>query len=167
MAEEEKQFLREADRWEQELGAYAHLQSRTPQTAAYGLNDSPAALAAWILEKFRDWSDCDGDLETKFTRDELLANITLYWMTETIHSSSRLYFEERKAPLNLAPGERIEVPCAVAHFPKEEPFPPRTLIERGYNVQHWTEMASGGHFAALEEPELLAANLRVFFRQFR
>jgi pimeloyl-ACP methyl ester carboxylesterase len=164
---EEQQFLADADQWEEEFGAYDHIQFRTPQTAAYGLNDSPVALAAWIVEKFRDWSDCDGDLEKRFTWDELLANVTLYWMTATIHSSCRLYFEMRTAPLHLAQGERIEVPCGIAHFPKEAPFPPRTWIERGYNVQHWSEIAAGGHFAAMEEPEALGADIRTFFRRFR
>lgn len=164
---EEEQFLRDADQSAQECGAYHHILSRTPQTVAYGLNDSPAALAAWILEKFRDWSDCSGDLETRFTRDELLANVTLYWMSETIHSSCRLYFEQANAPLHLADGERIQVPCGVARFPKESPFPPRSWIERGYNVQRWTAMASGGHFAAWEEPDALAADVRAFFRGFR
>jgi len=167
LSREEQQFLADANRWEEEFGAYDHIQFRTPQTVAYGLNDSPAALAAWILEKFRDWADCDCDLEKRFTWDELLANVTLYWMSETIHSSCRLYFEMRTAPLHLAPGERIEVPCGIAHLPKEAPFPPRTWIERGYNVQHWTESASGGHFAAMEEPEALAADIREFFRRFR
>jgi hypothetical protein len=88
-------------------------------------------------------------------------------MTETIHSSCRLYFEQRNVPLHLEPGERIGVPCGIAHFPKEAPFPPRTWIERGYNIEHWTEMASGGHFAAMEEPEALAADIRTFFRKFR
>jgi pimeloyl-ACP methyl ester carboxylesterase len=164
---EEQQFLADADQWGEEFGAYDHIQFRTPQTAAYGLNDSPAGLAAWILEKFRDWADCDGDLENRFTWDELLANVTLYWMTETIHSSCRLYFEMRTASLHLAQGERIEVPCGIARLPKEAPFPPRTWIERGYNVQHWTEIPSGGHFAAMEEPEALAADIRTFFRRFR
>jgi pimeloyl-ACP methyl ester carboxylesterase len=164
---EEQQFLADADRWGEECGAYEHIQFRTPQTASYGLNDSPAALAAWILEKFRDWADCDGNLEQRFTWDELLANVTLYWVTETIHPSCRLYFEMRTAPLHLAQGERIEVPCGILRLPKEAPFPPRTWIERGYNVQHWTELASGGHFAAMEEPEALAADLRTFFRRFR
>jgi pimeloyl-ACP methyl ester carboxylesterase len=167
MSEEEKQFLKDMAKWDQEWGAYDHIQVRTPQTVAYGLNDSPAALAAWILEKFRDWADCNGELETRFTRDELLANVTLYWMTETIHSSCRLYFEQTSAVLHLAPGERIDIPCGIAHFPKEAPFPPRSWIERGYNVQHWMEMASGGHFPALEEPEALAESIRTFFRRFR
>jgi len=163
----EEEFFKVIGQWVDERGAYSHVQRTRPQTAAYGLNDSPAGLAAWILEKFREWSDCDGDVYRRFTPDELLANVTLYWMTQTIHSSFRMYFEGRKAPLQFGEGEFIQAPTAIAHFPKELPFPPRTWIERGYNVQHWTEMPRGGHFAAAEEPELLAEDLRVFFRQFR
>lgn len=163
----EEEFLQDASRWYDQHGAYAHVQGTHPQTAAYGLNDSPAALAAWILEKFRDWSDCDGDLYRRFTRDELLSNVTLYWVTETIHSSFRLYYEGRKAPLHFGPGDFVHVPCAIAHFPKEAPFPPRNWVERGYNVQRWTEMPRGGHFAAMEEPELLAEDIHAFFRGFR
>lgn len=162
---EEQQFLADCARWGEEWGAYDHIQIRTPQTVAYGLNDSPAALAAWILEKFRDWADCDGDLEKRFTWDELLANVTLYWMTETIHSSCRLYFES--IPLQLDPGERIAPPLGVAHFAKEAPFPPRTWIERGYNLQHWSDFPSGGHFAAMEEPEVLAGDIHEFFGSLR
>ena len=163
----EEEFFKVAGRWADERGAYAHVQRTRPQTVAYGLNDSPAGLAAWILEKFREWSDCDGDVYRRFTPDELLANVTLYWMTQTIHSSFRLYFEGRKAPLQFGEGEFVRAPTAIAHFPKELPFPPRVWIERGYNVQHWTEMPRGGHFAAAEEPELLAEDLRAFFRRFR
>jgi pimeloyl-ACP methyl ester carboxylesterase len=112
----EQRYLADADQWYVDSGAYAHLQRNTPQTAAYGLNDSPAALAAWIVEKFRDWSDCDGDVERRFSKDELLNNVTLYWITETIHSSCRLYYESKKAPLHFGPGERVRVPCGVAHF---------------------------------------------------
>jgi pimeloyl-ACP methyl ester carboxylesterase len=164
---EEKEFAEAARRWSDEHYAYGHLQGTTPLTAAYGLNDSPAGLAAWIVEKFRDWSDCDGDVYRRFTRDELLTNVTLYWLTETIYSSFRLYYEGRRAPLQFGPGHLVEVPCAIAKFPKESPFPPRGWIERGYNIQSWTEMPRGGHFAASEEPELLAQDIRVFFRRFR
>jgi pimeloyl-ACP methyl ester carboxylesterase len=163
----EEEFLASVVHWSDESGAYAHVQRARPQTAAYGLNDSPAGLAAWILEKFREWSDCDGDLYNRFSPDELLANVTLYWMTETIHSSFRLYFEGRKAPLQFGPGDFVQAPCAIAHFPKELPFPPRAWIERGYNIQHWTDMPQGGHFAAAEEPDLLAEDIRAFFRRFR
>jgi pimeloyl-ACP methyl ester carboxylesterase len=167
LASVEEEFLQSVARWYEESGAYAHVQRTRPQTAAYGLNDSPAGLAAWILEKFREWSDCDGDLYKRFTRDELLANVTLYWMTETIHSSFRLYFEGRKAPLQFGPDDFVRPPCALAHFPKELLFPPREWVGRGYNIQHWTDMPRGGHFAAAEEPELLAEDIRTFFRQFR
>jgi len=167
LAEAECAFLADEDRWHVESGGYSHLQRTTPLTAAYGLNDSPAALAAWIVEKFRDWADCGGDVERRFTKDELLSNVTLYWMTETIHSSCRLYFEGKNAPLHFQQGEKVRVPCAIAFFPREAPFPPRAWIERGYNVQRWTNMASGGHFAAAEEPELLAQDIRAFFRSVR
>lgn len=164
---EEKGFLAEAAEWNDKNGAYAHVQGTRPQTAAYALNDSPAGLAAWILEKFRDWSDCDGDLYRSFTRDELLTNVTLYWMTSTINSSFRLYYENRKAPLHFEQNAFVHPPCAVARFPKEILSPPRTWVERGYNVQRWTDMPRGGHFAAAEEPELLAEDIRAFFRGLR
>src|SRR4029077_6914413 len=163
----EEEFLASAVRWSDESGASAHLQRTRPQTAAYGLNDSPAGLAAWILEKFREWSDCDGDLYNRFSPDQPLANVTLYCMTHTLPSSFRLYFEGRKAPLQFGPGDYVQTPCAIAHFPKELPFPPRAWIERGYNIQHWTDMPQGGHFAAAEEPDLLAEDIRAFFRRFR
>ena len=163
----EQEFLKEKARWFEHNGAYAHLQRTHPQTAAFGLNDSPAALAAWIVEKFRDWSDCNGDIYSRFSRDDLLANVTLYWTTETIHSSFRLYWEVARAPLQLAEGEFASVPCAIAHFRKEAPFPPREWVERGYNVQRWTEMPRGGHFAAAEEPELFAEDVRSFIRGLR
>lgn len=167
LSSEEDAFLQHAVRWSEEHGAYAHLQRTHPQTAAYGLNDSPAALAAWIVEKFRDWSDCDGDVLRRFTRDELLTNVTLYWLTETIHSSFRLYYEIRRAPLHFGPDDFVGVPCAIARFAREDPLPPRAWVERGFNVQRWTEIQRGGHFAAAEEPQLLAEDIRTFFRQFR
>jgi len=163
----EQAFRADQEHWYVENGAYSHIQEMEPQTVAYGLNDSPTALAAWILEKFRDWADCDGDLERRFSKDELLANITLYWMTETIHSSCRLYYETKTAPIEFREGESIRVPCGIAHFPKEAPFPPRQWIERGYNITHWTDMPRGGHFAAAEEPALLAEDIRAFFRPMR
>ena len=131
------------------------------------LNDSPAGLAAWIVEKFRAWSDCSGNVERRFTKDELLTNVSIYWFTQTIHSSCRLYFETRQRPLRFDEGERVTVPCGIAHFPREAPFPPREWVERGYAVTHWSAMERGGHFAAMEEPELLAADIRTFFRALR
>jgi len=153
--------------WYETHGAYAHIQRTHPQTAAIGVNDSPAGLAAWIIEKFHEWADCNGDLLTRFTQDELLTNVTLYWMTQTIASSFRLYMESRLAPLQFKEGEFVTVPTGVVRFPLEDPFPPRRWVERGYNVQRWTEMPRGGHFAAAEEPELLAEDVRLFFRPWR
>ena len=167
VTEQEEQFLQQANRWYEQSGAYWHVQAFEPQTVSYGLNDSPVGLAAWLMEKFRDWADCDGDLWKRFTRDEVLTNITLYWMTQTIHSSCRLYYESLRAPLHFRKQDFVTVPCAIARFPKEEPFPPREWAERGYNVQRWTEMPSGGHFAAMEEPELLVEDIRQFFRFLR
>ncbi len=167
MTAEEKQFQIDEARWLEEKGGYCYVQIAQPQTLAYGLNDSPMGLAAWLIDKFRDWADCDGQVERRFSKDELLANVGLYWLTGTIGSSMRLYFESRKAPVHFAPGERIATPCGIARFPKEEPFPPRSWIERVYNVVRWTEIPKGGHFAAWEEPELLAQDLREFCGQFR
>jgi pimeloyl-ACP methyl ester carboxylesterase len=165
--EEERVALKQAAQWVEQQGAYWHMQRTTPLTAAYALSDSPTGLAAWILEKFRNWSDCNGDPRNTFPIDELLANVTLYWMTETIYSSFRMYFENASAPLAFGEHDFVTVPCAIAQFPKEIYFPSRTWIERGYNVHRWTEMDCGGHFAAWEQPELLAQDLRSFFREFR
>lgn len=163
----EQEFLRQAGRWLETEGGYFHIQRTKPQTLSYSLNDSPAGLAAWIVEKFRRWSDCEGDVEKSFTKDELLTNIMVYWATQTINSSARHYYENRVTPWRFKVGERVEVPCAVAVFPKELSLPPREWAERTHNVQRWTEMPRGGHFAALEEPELLAGDIRAFFRPLR
>ncbi len=167
LAAVEEDFLAHLGRWFEQNGAYAHMHRTRPQTTAYGLNDSPAGLAGWILEKFRDWSDCGGDVYRSFTRDELLTNLTLYWLTQTIYSSVFIYYESSRAPLQFEKDASVRAPCAIAHFPKEIYFPPRAWVERGFNVQRWTEMPTGGHFAAAEEPELLAADLRAFFRPWR
>jgi len=163
----EQDFLQERERWLQSEGGYGQIQRTKPQTLAYGLNDSPAGLAAWIVEKFRAWSDCDGDVERRFSKDELLTNIAIYWFTQTIGSSTRLYYEGRQRPLQFGQGERIQVPCGLARLPKEAPMPPREWIERCYKLQHWAELPRGGHFAAMEEPELLAQDIRAFFRPLR
>jgi epoxide hydrolase len=144
---------------------YFLVQSTKPQTVGYGLNDSPAGLAAWIVEKFRSWCDCDGDVEKKFTKDQLLTNITIYWVTETIASSARIYYENQRAA--AAQGGRVAVPMGCALFPKEIVLPPRRWVEARDNVTWWTEMPRGGHFAALEEPELLVNDIRGFFRTVR
>lgn len=164
---EENEFLATAARWYDEQGAYAHMHRTRPQTAAYALNDSPAGLAAWLLEKFRAWSDCGGDLLSHFTRDQLLANVTLYWMTQTIGSSMRMYRANGKAPLQFGSDDFVSPPIALARFPKEILQLPQSWVERGYNLQRWTDMPRGGHFAAMEEPQLLAGDIRAFFRELR
>jgi len=166
----ERDYIKRVKQWEHNEGAYAAIQSTYPQTVAYGLNDSPAGLAAWIVEKFRAWSDCNGEIERRFTKDELLTNITLYWVTQTINSSMRRYFETHRNPSRntLKLGERIETPTGIAMFPGEkELVVPREFAERCYNIRRWTDMPRGGHFAALEEPELLVEDLRAFFRPLR
>jgi pimeloyl-ACP methyl ester carboxylesterase len=155
-----------ADYMENDSG-YAKIQGTKPQTIGYLLDDSPAGLAAWIVEKFRTWSDCDGDVERRFTKDTLLTNIMLYWVTATGHSSGRLYYEATKAGGFVAKGRRVEVPTGAAIFPKEIIRPPRRWAERSYNITRWTEMPSGGHFAALEEPTLLVDDVRSFFASVR
>lgn len=163
----EKQYLSNVEQWRAQEGAYAMMHSTKPQTVAYGLNDSPVGLAAWIVEKFRAWSDCNGDVETRFSKDELLTNIMIYWVTETINSSMRMYYENGHTSPPLSPGQHIEVPAGVAIFPKDIGVPPREWGERILRVQRWTQMPRGGHFAALEEPELLVEDIRAFFRPFR
>lgn len=128
---------------------------------------SPVGLAAWIVDKFRSWSDCDGDIERRFTRDELLTCVSLYRYTRSMPSAVTLYWENRRRPHHFKRAERVRVPVGVAHFPREIPIPPRSYVERGYNVTRWTAMARGGHFAAHEEPDVLADDLREFTRPLR
>jgi len=163
----EQAYFAAIGEWQQQEGAYAMVQASKPQTLAYGLNDSPAGLAAWVVEKFRAWSDCDGDIERAFSKDELLTNLTIYWATETAGSAARIYFEAPQDP--GAGGEigRVEVPTGFASFPKDIVPAPREWAERFFPVQRWTPMPRGGHFAALEEPDLLAEEIRAFFRPLR
>ena len=167
LTDAEKRMLQQREQWLAEEGGYSHIQSTKPQTLSYGLNDSPAGLAAWIVEKYRRWSDCGGDVETRFTKDELLTTVTIYWVTESINSSTRLYYEAFSKPWNLGKYEKIQVPVGIAAFPSENTVPSREWSERSYNVQHWTDMPAGGHFAALEEPINLAKDIRDFFRGLR
>ena len=167
LTEAEKAHSAQREKWQQEEGGYNHIQGTKPQTLSYGLNDSPAGLAAWIVEKYRSWSDCGGDVERRFTKDELLTTITIYWVTQTINSSTRMYYENQKLTWVMKPEEKIGVPSAMALFPQEIARPPREWAERSYNVCRWTEMPRGGHFAALEEPGLLAEDVRAFFRPLR
>lgn len=163
----ERAYLAEVARWADVEGAYGHIQGTRPQTLGYGLTDSPVGLAGWISEKFRVWSDCAGNPENCFTRDQLLTNISIYWFTGNITSSLRLYKERLRATPPLAAGQRIPTPFGYAAFPKEIFRPPREFAERVYNVRRWTEMPRGGHFAAMEQPALLAADIRAFFRDLR
>jgi pimeloyl-ACP methyl ester carboxylesterase len=167
LTEAERAHMDQRERWQQSEGGYSHIQGTKPQTLSYGLNDSPAGLAAWIVEKYRTWSDCGGDVEARFTKDELLTTVTIYWVTQTIGSSTRMYYENQRKVWVMQPGERVRVPSAMALFPQEIARPPREWAERSYNVCRWTEMPRGGHFAALEEPELLAEDIRAFFRTLR
>ena len=145
--------------------AYQQIQGSKPQTLGVGLNDSPAGLAAWIVEKFHGWSDLpSGNPEEKFSKDEMLTNISVYWFTQSITSSARIYYENRNVPMSEPLGF-VRVPTAGAIFPKEIYLTPRLWAEQSYNIVRWTEMPQGGHFAALEEPELLLADIRAFFRQ--
>ena len=150
-----------------EESAYALEQGTKPQTLGAALNDSPVGLLAWIIEKFRSWSDCDGDPERAFTRDQLLTNVTVYWVTGTITSSMRLYWERQHAGAAGRLPDFVDVPTGVARFPKEPLRLPRPWIERQYRVTHWAEMPRGGHFAAMEQPELFTDEVRTFFRKVR
>ncbi len=166
----EKQYVGANQGWFFQEGAYAMLHASKPQTLAYGLNDSPVGLAAWMVEKFRAWSDCDGDVEKRFSKDELLTHVMIYWVTQTIHSSIRNYYKDLAMPQPLKPGQHIEVPAGFARFPKDLPpgvTLPRELAERHLRVRQWTEMPRGGHFAALEEPGLLVEDMRAFIHRLR
>lgn len=156
---EEMEFLARISGWYGKNGAYGHLQSTRPLTLAYGLSDSPAGLATWIAEKFREWSDP----ATPISLDVVLSNVMIYWLTNSISSSIRVYLESSATPLKLEAGEMITVPTAFARFPFEISRPPRSWVERGYNVVRWTDMPRGGHFAALEAPELLSEDIEAFF----
>jgi pimeloyl-ACP methyl ester carboxylesterase len=164
----EHEYLKTIEQSSFTEGAYVMIQGTKPQTLAYGLNDSPVALAAWIIEKFRTWSDCNGDIESKFSKDELLTNIMIYWVTQTINSSIRGYYDGMHRQWNEGTqdesAEKNKVPVSLALFPKDNP-PPRETAERFFSVQRFTEMPRGGHFAAMEEPELLVEDMREFFRK--
>jgi pimeloyl-ACP methyl ester carboxylesterase len=156
--------------------AYNRIQGTKPQTLGYALNDSPAGLAAWIVEKYRAWSDVDGDVEKKFTKDELLTNITIYWVTGTANSAGRLYYEARHPVRAGAAGRRqggpaavrrVEVPSACVSWPKDVGFTPRKWNDVQYNLKRFTIMPRGGHFGAFEEPQLYTEDVREFFRDLR
>jgi pimeloyl-ACP methyl ester carboxylesterase len=161
LTEQEQADLAALGAFRKEESGYSLEQGTKPHTLGVGLGDSPAGLLAWIVEKFRAWSDCDGNVENAFSRDHLISNVMLYWVTNTITSSMRLYRE--RALSNDTP-EFVPVPTGVARFPKEPLRYPRSWVERSYNVTRWVDMPRGGHFAAMEQPELFADDVRTFFR---
>jgi epoxide hydrolase len=164
----EQSYLDGQGAWRSAEGAYAQIQSTKPATLGAGLSDSPAGLAAWIVEKFRTWSDCDGDVESVFSKDDLLTNISIYWLTNSIATSTRLYYEawrDQATPI-LTPGY-IDTPTAYASFPHEISRPPREWVARAYNLKRYTEFERGGHFAAMEQPAALVEDIRAFFRELR
>jgi pimeloyl-ACP methyl ester carboxylesterase len=163
----EQSYLEQLKHWEREETGYQWIQGTKPQTLAYGLTDSPVGLLAWILEKFRTWTDCGGDVLSCISRDTLLTNVTIYWVTGAINSSFWPYYWRRHVRWPLARDQRIAVPTGYASFPKEILHVPRAWAERVYDIRRWTVMKSGGHFAALEEPAALAADITEFFRPLR
>jgi len=161
---EDRKYLEQLNHFLREETGYQVIQGTKPQTLAYGLSDSPAGLAAWIVEKFRTWSDCGGHPENAIPRDEMLANIALYWFTGAIGSSFWPYYARLHSGWPIPQGGTVGVPMGYAEFPREILIPPRSLAEQTYtDIRRWTVMPRGGHFAALEQPELLAQDVRAFF----
>jgi pimeloyl-ACP methyl ester carboxylesterase len=174
LSDAEKKFFEESEKYQMQENAYAMIQGTRPHTLGAGLSDSPAGLAAWILEKFQGWSDCNGNVETCFTKDQLLTNISLFWHTQTVPSSFTPYYDTVHANAFTWLGEKVKewtgsssVPAAFTIFGKENTNPPREWAERFFNVQRWTTLPEGGHFAALEQPKAFAKELIEFFRAFR
>jgi pimeloyl-ACP methyl ester carboxylesterase len=165
---EERRYKDELTAFLKEETGYQWIQGTRPQTLAYGLTDSPAGLAAWILEKFRVWSDCGGDPWSVLSRDRVLANIALYWFTGCINASFWPYYARMHGTWPIPEGRTVDVPTGYAAFPREILRPPRSVAERSYtNIQRWTPMERGGHFAAMEQPDALAREVREFFRPLR
>ncbi|MSP03109.1 MAG: epoxide hydrolase [Acetobacteraceae bacterium] len=165
---EAKRYSDDLAHWLREETGYQQIQGTKPQTLAFGLTDSPAGLAAWIAEKFRSWSDCDGIAENAISRDRMLANIALYWFTGAIGSSFWPYYGRLHTTWPISPANPITVPTGYAAFPREILLPPRAIAEKTYtNIQRWTEMKKGGHFAAMEQPAALAGEIQDFFRPLR
>jgi pimeloyl-ACP methyl ester carboxylesterase len=167
LTDEESADLASAGEFMQRGSAYQEIQGKNPQTLGYGLTDSPAGLAGWIVEKFFAWTDHDGDLEQAVTRDQILTNLTVYWVTQTINSSVRLYCESRRSDRFGPMGEFVSTPTAAAVFPREMFRIPRAYAEAAFNLRRYTRFDRGGHFAALEEPDLLIDDIRSFFREVR
>jgi microsomal epoxide hydrolase len=165
---EEQAFLAQMEHWLKEETGYQWIQGTKPQTLAFALTDSPAGLAAWLVEKFRTWTDCGGDPENALTRDEMLGDITLYWATGAIGSSFWPYYARMHGPWPIPEGQTVNVPTGYVEFPKEILRPPRSVAARVYtDIRRWSVRDKGGHFAALEQPRALAEEIRAFFRPLR
>jgi microsomal epoxide hydrolase len=165
---EEKAFLDQLTLFLKEETGYQWIQGTKPTTLAFALTDSPAGLAAWMVEKFRTWTDCDGNPERALTREEMLTGIMLYWVTGAIGSSFWPYYARMHGPWPIPEGATVEVPTGYVEFPREILRPPRSVAERLYtDIRRWTVMPKGGHFAALEQPEALSKEIRAFFRPLR
>lgn len=168
---DEKAWAEQFERDQEMENGYRTQQATRPQTLSYAMMDSPVGIAAWIIEKFNSWSDTSGDdVESAFSKDQLLTNIMIYIVTRTFNTASWIYYGRREEGGRILSdrGERVQVPTACALFPKEMlAWPPRSYVERLYNVQHWTEMPRGGHFGAAEEPALLVDDIRAFVRSLR
>jgi pimeloyl-ACP methyl ester carboxylesterase len=163
LSEAEQAYAETGSRWRRREGFHLFLHSAAPDAVGVAFNDSPAGLAAWLVEKYRRWSDCDGEVERRFSKDQLCDFLTTYWATGTIASSMRLYLGERRDRWRLGPGERIEVPAAAADFPAEIVRAPRESAERiFFDLRRWSEMPRGGHFDAFDVPELLADDVLGF-----
>jgi pimeloyl-ACP methyl ester carboxylesterase len=167
MSEAEKKFLEAGRQWQMTEGAYAMIQATKPKTLAYAMNDSPVGLAAWIIEKFYSWSDINGNLENEYTKDELLTNLTIYWVTQTAGSAFRIYYETMRDLKRGSGTKKVEIPTAVCIFPRDMIHAPREFAERIFNLQQWTQMPAGGHFAAMEQPQLLASDIIQFAGKIR
>lgn len=157
-------YKKTAQQWIAQEGGYMSIQSTKPQTLAYGLSDSPVGVAAWILEKFYSWSDCKGNLENIFSKDELLTNVMIYWLTNTVGSTANMYYENTHS---LPPMDKINVPTGLALFHGDVLLPPKEWAEKNLNIIHWSEIPRGGHFTAMEEPTLFTEDIRKFYRTFR
>ena len=167
LTDDEQSDLAAMAYFRREESGYAQEQRTKPQTLGVALNDSPAGLLAWVVEKFRTWSDCDGHPENAFTRDQLITNVMTYWVTQTITSSVRLYWELQHAGSGPGAPDFVDVPTGIARYPREPIRLPRAWVERRYKVTHWAEMPRGGHFAAMEQPALFVDDLRSFFGTVR
>ena len=161
---EAKPYLDHAAMIQRDEMGYFQTQSTKPMSLGIAQNDSPAGIAAWITEKFRTWSDCQGDIESVYTKDQLLTNIMFYWAPNSVASAANMYYESRRESAGIA---KITVPVGVAMFPQELARSPREWVEGRLNITQWTDMPRGGHFAAMEQPDLLLEDARSFFRPLR